>query len=269
MNPSQVADQMAVTMARQLGQFEILQLGLASALGQVAACLAKRLYPHLLLEDPAALTINPTARKANLTQSEAVALEGATQQLDASRWIGEIMPTLAGKAGQFMRPLEIDVSGKINTLKVQKPSGDWMRIAGLAGLAELAELANPFLIYLPSLDKRSFVEEVQFAVSDPLRHSHAGDKARMLIVSNLAVIEIDRQGARVVSIHPGVNSEELKQALPASVLCQTDKITEPPSDEELKLLNEVDPEKIRELEFLGGKARFDRLRELAAVEAAG
>lgn len=261
MNERKPADQMAVCMARYLTGFQVLQLGLASPLGQVAACLAKRLNPDLLLEDPAALSLSTQPRQATITHAEKIALQGAMQQFQAPEWIAGVMPTLAGRVGQFIRPLEVDLEGRVNTLRVRKKTGEWLRVAGLAGLAELAELVQPFLIYLPAQDRRCLVEKVQYAVCDPLRH--AGERARVVIVSNLAVIEIRRSGARVISIHSGVSTEQLREASPPGLSIDSPPPTEAPSAAELAALNEVDAEGVRYLEFLSGAERLKALAGLA------
>lgn len=260
MNQRKSADQMAVCMARYLTGFQVLQLGLASPLGQVAACLAKRLNPDLLLEDPAALSLSTQPRQASVTHAETIALQGAMQQFQAPEWIAGMMPALAGRVGQFIRPLEIDLEGRVNTLRVRKKTGEWLRVAGLAGLAELAELVQPFLVYLPAQDRRCLVERVQYAVCDPLRH--AGDRARVVIVSNLAVIEIGRSGGRVVSIHPGVAAEELTECSPPSLILGKPPLTVAPTEAERAALNEVDAAGVRYLEFLSGA---ERLKALAAM----
>lgn len=261
MNEWKPADQMAVCMARYLTGFQVLQLGLASPLGQVAACLAKRLNPDLLLEDPAALSLSARPRQASVTHAERIALQGAMQQFHAPEWIAGMMPTLAGRAGQFIRPLEVDLEGRVNTLRVRKKTGEWLRVAGLAGLAELAELVHPFLIYLPAQDRRCLVERVQYAVCDPLRH--AGDRARVVIVSNLAVIEISRSGAQVISLHPGVSAEEFTEGSPPGLILGKPPLTAAPTEAERTALNEVDAAGVRYLEFLSGAERLKALAGMA------
>lgn len=262
MNEQRAADQMAVCMARYLTRFEVLQLGLASPLGQVAACLARRLNPDILLEDPAALSLSAQPRQASVTHAEKLALQGALQQFQAPEWIAGMMPTLAGRVGQFIRPLEVDLQGRVNTLRVRKKTGEWLRVAGLAGLAELAELVHPFLVYLPAQDRRCLVEKVQYAVCDPLRH--AGDRARVVIVSNLAVIEISHSGARVISLHPGVSADEFTEGSPPGLVLGKPPLTVAPTEAELAALNEVDAAGVRYLEFLSGAERMKALAGMAS-----
>ncbi|MHA1569587.1 MAG: hypothetical protein ACTSXZ_08955, partial [Alphaproteobacteria bacterium] len=159
------AEIMAVTMSRELQGAEVVQLGLASALGQTAAVLAKHLVPDgVLLEDPAALTLSDRPRRARLTRSEAEAEAGCILHFDITDMVGQVMPNVTGRMRQFIRPLQIDVKGRINTYRVARKDGSWLRVAGLAGLAEVAEFASPFLLYMPGQDRRAFVEEVEFCV---------------------------------------------------------------------------------------------------------
>ena len=179
--PPTTAEVMAVAMSRELQGAELVQLGLASALGQTSAVLAKHLAPDgLLLEDPAALTLSDRPRRARLTRSEAEAEAGCILHFDVTEMVGQVMPNVAGRMRQFIRPLQVDAKGRINTYRVARKDGSWLRVAGLAGLAEVAEFANPFLLYIPGQDLRGFVEEVDFCVCAPLEARAAMGDARIV-----------------------------------------------------------------------------------------
>lgn len=268
--PPTTAEVMAVAMSRELQGAELVQLGLASALGQTSAVLAKHLAPDgLLLEDPAALTLSDRPRRARLTRSEAEAEAGCILHFDVTEMVGQVMPNVAGRMRQFIRPLQVDAKGRINTYRVARKDGSWLRVAGLAGLAEVAEFANPFLLYIPGQDLRGFVEEVDFCVCAPLEARAAMGDARIVLVTDLAVFDFTAAGTRARSIHPGVSMETLRAATPAGVELDGAAQTAPPTDEELRVLREVaDPLGLRDVEFLRGEERRARMREIARAEAA-
>lgn len=268
--PADTAETMVFAMSEWLLDAEVVQLGLASALNQVAALLAQARAGQRgpALEDPAALTLVRTPREAFLARSERVALAGATRRFEAPEWIGQMMPRLAGRVRQFVRPLQIDARGRINTLRVAGRSGGYRRFAGLAGLAELAEIAQPFLAYLPQQDRRSFVDAVDFVVADPLA-MHARGAGRVILVTDLAVFEFTSDGARALSRHPGVSAETLRERTPTGVALDAPPTTPLPDPALLhRLRTIIDPRRVRHIEFASGPARREALLRLHAAEAA-
>ncbi|MCW5656855.1 MAG: hypothetical protein KIT60_04075 [Burkholderiaceae bacterium] len=268
--PADTAESMVFAMSEWLLDAGVVQLGLASALNQVAALLAQARAGARgpALEDPAALTLTRSVREAFLARSERAALAGATRRYEAPEWIGQMMPRLTGRVRQFVRPLQIDARGRINTLRVAGRSGGHRRFAGLAGLAELAEIAQPFLAYLPQQDRRSFVDAVDFVVADPLA-MHARGAGRVILVTDLAVFEFTSDGARALSRHPGVSTAMLRERTPAGVALDAPPTVPPPDPALLhRLRTAIDPRRVRDIEFVTGPARRDALLRLHALEAA-
>lgn len=263
------AEVMVWLMSRHLAKADVVQLGLATVLNQVAALLANAMAKGQgpAIEDPAALTLTRTVRRAVLSRSELVAQQGALRHFEAPEWIGQVMPRLYGRVGQFVRPLQIDAKGRINTLRVSDGSGRVRRFAGLAALAGLADIANPFLAYLPKQDTRCFVENVEFVVCDPLASERSHDPL-IVLITDLAVFELTRSGARAISRHPWVSIEELRNATPATVAVEGANETPFPDRNTLRILREqVDPLGIRNIEFATGNARRTALLTLFAAEA--
>lgn len=263
------AELMVCLMSEYLMPAEVIQLGLASALNQVAALLAQARSGGAgpALEDPSALTLTRAQRPASLSRGERAAQLGAVRGFDAPEWIGQMMPRLAGRVRQFVRPLQIDAQARINSLHVANAQGRLRRFAGLAGLSELAEIARPFLVYLPQQDRRCFVDAVDFAVADPLA-MHPVD-GRVVMVTDLAVFEFTHAGARALSRHPGVAPATLRERTPSGVAVEDAPLTPLPDAALLRLLRtEVDPRGVRDIEFASGASRRDALLKLHALEAA-
>lgn len=265
-----VAELMVCQMSEYLMAAEVIQLGLASALNQVAALLAqaRTAGDGPALEDPAALTLTRARRPAFLSRSERAAQIGALRRYEAPEWVAQMMPRLSGRVRQFVRPLQIDARGRINSLRVADRQGRLRRFAGLAGLAELAEIAQPFLVYLPQQDRRSFVDAVDFVVADPLA-AHAPGVGHVVMVTDLAVFEFTSTGARALSRHPWVAPETLRERTPAAVTVENAPPTPLPDAPLLRLLRtEVDPRGVRNIEFASGAERREALLRLYAQEAA-
>lgn len=265
-----VAELMVCQMSEYLMAADVIQLGLASALNQVAALLAqaRTAGDGPALEDPAALTLTRAQRPAFLSRSERAAQIGALRRYEAPEWVAQMMPRLSGRVRQFVRPLQIDARGRINSLRVADRQGRLRRFAGLAGLAELAEIAQPFLVYLPQQDRRSFVDAVDFVVADPLA-AHAPGVGHVVMVTDLAVFEFTSTGARALSRHPWVAPETLRERTPAAVTVENAPPTPLPDAPLLRLLRtEVDPRGVRNIEFASGAERREALLRLYAQEAA-
>lgn len=262
---------MVFAMSDWLLGAEIVQLGLASALNQVAALLAQAragVNAAPALEDPAALTLVRAPRAAFLARSERAALIGAVKRFEAPEWIGQMMPRSAGRVRQFVRPLQIDTRGRINTLRVAARQGGQRRFAGLAGLAELAEITQPFLCYLPQQDRRAFVAAVDFVVADPLA-MHEPGAGRVVLVTDLAVFEFTSHGARALSVHPGVDQQTLRERTPNAVVIDDAPLTALPDPDMLHALRtRIDPRRVREIEFTSGAQRREALLRLYAEEHA-
>jgi hypothetical protein len=268
--PPDVAEMMVCTMSDWLLRAEVIQLGLASALNQVAALLAQARTNGQgpALEDPAALTLTRAQRPAFLSRSERAAQVGALRRYEAPEWIAQMMPRLSGRVRQFVRPLQIDARGRINSLRVADKQGRLRRFAGLAGLAELAEIAQPFLVYLPQQDQRCFVDAVDFVVADPLA-AHPPGVGHVVLVTDLAVFEFTSAGARALSRHPGVTHERLRERTPAAVAVGSVPYMPPPDAALLRRLRtQIDPHRVRDIEFAGGAARREALLRLHTAEAA-
>ena len=265
-----VAELMVCQMSEYLMEAEVIQLGLASALNQVAALLAqaRTAGDGPMLEDPAALTLTRAQRPAFLSRSERAAQIGALRRYEAPEWVAQMMPRLSGSVRQFVRPLQIDARGRINSLRVTDRQGRLRRFAGLAGLAELAEIAHPFLVYLPQQDSRSFVDAVDFVVADPLA-THAPGVGHVVMITDLATFEFTSTGARTLSRHPWVAPETLRERTPAAVAVENAPLTPLPNAPLLQLLRtEVDPRGVRNIEFAFGAERREALLRLYAQEAA-
>jgi hypothetical protein len=74
----------------------------------------------------------------------------------------------------------------------------------------------------------------------------------------------------LVSLHPGVTLEELRQETGGEFLvAEPLPVTEPPTPEHLRLIRrEIDPFGIRRLEFVPGKERLDLIESILKAEEA-
>jgi hypothetical protein len=89
------------------------------------------------------------------------------------------------------------------------------------------------------------------------------------MVTDLAVFEFTSAGARALSRHPGVTHEQLRERTPAGVAVGSLPYTAKPDAALLqRLRTQIDPHRVRDIEFASGPARRDALLRLYEREAA-
>lgn len=147
----------------------------------------------------------------------------------------------------FLGGAQIDRFANINTTVIgdyQKPK---VRLPGSGGACEIAALAKRVLMVMPH-KRRSFPERVDFVTSPGFLGG--GDERQRLripgggpevVITDLGVLKFSDDTHEMVleSLHPGATLEQVREntGWPLRV-SQAVKETDPPSDEELRVLRE-------------------------------
>jgi acyl CoA:acetate/3-ketoacid CoA transferase beta subunit len=139
---------------------------------------------------------------------------------------------------------------------------------GSGGIPDVTTFLDGVYLYVPRHSKVTFVEKLDF--TSGLGHDDArkkGEGAKYL-VSNLGEFDFVSGRMRLSTIFPGVTKERVHAKTGFELEISEDLLqTEPPSQEELRLLREeIDPLGIRRLELLGGAKRREALREILETE---
>jgi glutaconate CoA-transferase, subunit A len=171
---------------------------------------------------------------------------------------------------------QVDLEGRTNNVWIEA-KGKRLRLPGQGGMADVANLHQNFLLYLTRHTPDRFVSSVSFcsAARGLLRaseRSRAGYKpGRVRLISDLGIFDLDENEVRyrLVSIHPGVTLEQVRQQSGAQFLVADPlRITERPSPRELRILRQrVDPLGIRRLEFTPAKQRLSLIESILRAEA--
>jgi len=146
---------------------------------------------------------------------------------------------------------QIDRYGNLNTTVIGSYDAPKVRLPGSGGACEIAINARQIYIIM-RLSSRSFVDKLDFVTSPG--HMTGGDarekaglpgKGPQLVVSDKAILNFDNpeREMQVVSLHPGVTLDEVRENVGWDVRT-VDQIgeTPPPSEEELRLIREeLDP----------------------------
>jgi glutaconate CoA-transferase subunit B len=152
----------------------------------------------------------------------------------------------------FLGGAQIDRFGNINATVIGDYNHPKVRLPGSGGSMEIAGWANRCYIITPH-QKRRFPEKVDFATSAGFLNGRAAREASgvrgggpQAVVTNLGFLEPDESGELVLTaVHPGVTVEEVQAntGWPLKAAANL-RVTRPPSEEELRLLRELDPQNI-------------------------
>jgi glutaconate CoA-transferase subunit B len=153
----------------------------------------------------------------------------------------------------FLGGAQIDRFGNINATVIGAYDQPITRLPGSGGSMEIAAWANRCYIITPH-QKRRFPEKVDFRTSAGFLSGRAEREATgvrgsgpQAVVTNLGILEPDESGEMVLThLHPGVQVEQAlaNTGWPLKVI-EPLKITEPPAEDELRILRtELDPQGI-------------------------
>jgi glutaconate CoA-transferase subunit B len=232
------ADMMIVTMARLLKDAENVFMGVASNLPFFAIWVARKLYnPNLIwLNIPGRVNPNPSSPPRTTVHFE-MAKEGR-----ASITLAEIFDMSArGELDvAFLSGVQIDKHGNFNLSHIPGENRIKAQLTGGAGSALIYPNTRRVILWRTRHDKRTFIEKCPVITA-------SGNTYR--VVTPLAVFKKENGSLVLESIHPYSSYEEVSENTGFHV--SPAPFTSPPTEEELTLIRQFDPESVREIEFYG------------------
>jgi glutaconate CoA-transferase subunit B len=225
-------------MSRHIADGEVAIMGAVSALPMAACRLAQRTHapgswwvaggsgavnPHLGPIPASSCDERLLHADCVLPLPEVVMLEGRGDVFDVF----------------FAGGLQIDAYGNANLERIGDAEHPRLKGPGGVGLPFLPR-AGRVVLYTMSHDLRTFVEKVDF-VSGPARSVTGRGPA--LLVTPLCTMDFDAhtRRARLRTLHPGVTSDRVKDATGFDLAIDSAvSHTQPPSDQELAILREID-----------------------------
>ena len=237
------AEMMAVALAREIKDRDIVFHGLASPLPMTAMKLAKALgrdYTYVCLADGVDPDWqNPAISGSTLSMNQ---YEGAV----ATFGLDEIFDlACAGRVDSaFLSAVQMQQNGAINMSHI---GGTYdhpkVRLPGGAGSATLIPVTSKILIWKTKHDRNTFVEKVDYTTAKPKPNQN------FKVVTTLCTMTLADGLLRLESIHPYASLEEVRANTGWNIEQQEVPVTPVPTAEELAALERVDPRRIRDVEF--------------------
>lgn len=268
---------LAVALAREYDNQSVCSVGSVSPLAMVSYLLAKKTHaPGLTIIALNGGFIDIDVHPMSLTAAEPLEFGSAKIVWGADEtyhWYyqqGRI-------THEVITTAQVDHRGRTNNAWIR--SGDKrLRLPGQGGMADVANLHRNFTLYLTRHSRERFVEAVDFCtasrglLTDAERHAAGLPPGSVRLISDLGIFELNHADRlfRLVSLHPGVTLEQVREHTGGEVLvAKSLATTEPPTPEQLRQMREeIDPFGIRRLEFVPGRDRLSMIESILDAEAA-
>ena len=151
----------------------------------------------------------------------------------------------------FLGGAQIDQFGNLNTTIIGEHDNPKIRLPGSGGANDVGSFCHKTILIMRQ-DKRKFVEKLDFLTTPGyLSGGDAREKAGLAadtgpyrVISQLAIFDFEpvTKQMRIHSVHPGVTVEEVLEASSFEILVPDEiRVTEAPSQEELDILQKIDP----------------------------
>jgi len=278
------ADQMVVSLARTIDDGDAIVLGSFTPLAYAAYMLAKLTHaPNSFIVgysgvDPYPFQLGFHGSEAACTRYSA-GLWSMTQCIEALhlRGMGDVEAVSSG---------QLDANGDINiswlAMPVRdaegKPTGEMnprgLRLPGGAGAPVVYGLHKKGVGYFANHSKMVFVPKVnyvtgtRFYFTEEERLAQGLRPGPMIVVTNLCVMEMVELGMwKGHSLHKDVTADDVTGNTGFPVEIPSDcPVTEIATKQEIELIQQIDPQGIRLLDFMSGKERAKKLPAILEAE---
>ncbi|MEM7443192.1 MAG: CoA-transferase [Pseudomonadota bacterium] len=271
-------ERLVIRIAQEFDNNSFASAGAVSPVANIAYRLAKRTHaPDMVIATLSCghIDIEPTPLTLSLSESfdcqTAVAHRGGDDTYFDFYQSGLVSHEIVGAA-------QVDKQGRVNTLRIDRPDGGFIRLPGQGGMADVANMHQTFIVYLPRQSARALVEQVDFVsaargVTDPAEREQLGYRqGPVKLFTNLGVIELsgDSGELQVTELFPEVARDYMQENAGFQLRFADEvKVVDEPAAEILKILREeIDPIGLRRLEFGAARDREALLEEVIRADRA-
>lgn len=264
-----IDDILVTCIARQIHDGEVVTQGIATPLTAAAYLLARRTHaPNLYFTSAIGQGMCREPAPLSIAQVEKLWLDRALSNIGFARAAVEILTSLRMK--EFFRPAQVDAHGNFNNIAFGKDiRHPRLRLPGTGGIPDVTTFASDVCLYVPRHSRLTFTPTLDFCAGlghHPARTQGAGP---VYLVSDLGQFDFAHGRLRLITCHPGVTVEHIQARTGFEIeLAPQVETTPPPTQEDLSILEEIDPLGIRRLEGLSGAPRHALLRDILRHEAA-
>jgi acyl CoA:acetate/3-ketoacid CoA transferase alpha subunit/acyl CoA:acetate/3-ketoacid CoA transferase beta subunit len=276
--------QMVVSLARTVEDGDSIILGSFTPLAYTAYMLAKLTHaPNAFIVGYSG--VDPLPFQLGFHSSEAACTEYAAGLWSMTECIEALHLRGMGDI-EAVSSAQLDANGDINiswlALPVKdaegNPTGEMnpraLRLPGGAGAPVVYGLHRKGVAYFAGHSKNVFVPKVNYITGTRYYFTDEDRKAQglrpgpMFVVTNLCVMQMIERGKwKVLSLHEGVTADDVISNTGFEVEVPADcPVTEPPTVQELELIEKIDPQGIRFLDFMSGKERAAKLPSIIEAE---
>jgi glutaconate CoA-transferase subunit B len=231
-----VAEVMTAAIARRLADVQVAFQGFASPLPTAALRAARERDGVTHLSASGAMNGAPAATP--LSTEDARLLDGAS-----ARFTSPEAFDLAARGGidvMFVGGAQVDRRGRLNNTAAGSWAEPAVKFGGGGGSGSLLPLVKEAWAWRTEHRARSLPPDVDFVTA-------AGNLTYLIT----PLCEFERRGGelRAVSLHPGVDRATVRERTGWEVRFDDPDRTDPPDDDELALLERVDPDRVRRSGF--------------------
>jgi glutaconate CoA-transferase subunit B len=152
----------------------------------------------------------------------------------------------------FIGGAQVDRFGNVNSSFIGPVARPKVRLPGSGGANDIVSLCREVIV-LTTHEPRRFIDAVDFVTSpgwlrggDSRRRSGLlfGGVARVVTTLGLLGFDPESRRMRLEAVHPGVTAEQVRASTPFDLpVAEPLATTAPPTEQELRILRELDPER--------------------------
>ncbi len=246
MTPQDTATLMTCRLAREVGDGDVVGVGLGTPMALAAALLARRAHAP----GASVIVAGAVSPDADLT----TCLRGAPALAGRSAGYAVHLVTMEmaerrAMTMQFLRPAQVDGRGNANTSRIVRDDRLALRLPGGLATADVLRILPRVVLYHTDHRPRSLPARVSFVSGAGGGDPVTGTSGPVRLITDRCVFALGPDGARLESVHPGHDAAEVTAQTGFTVAPTDVPQTEPPSAAEVAALAEVDPDALRELEL--------------------
>lgn len=259
-----------VCISRQVVDGEVLAQGINTPLVVAGFILAQMTHaPNVIFASAIGQSICKEWAPLGVGRIEDLWLGKGLIHLGFVSAAADLLPKFNPK--EFFRPAQVDAVGNFNNVAFGKDyRRPRMRLPGTGGIPDVTPYSEQVYLYVPRHSRITFVEKVDFVSGMGHVPERTRGRGPNYLITDLGQFDWANGRMRLTHTHPGVSVEDVQKKTGFTLEVAPDvRETEPPSDDEIRLLREqIDPLNVRKLEVLGGSARKDLLRDILERENA-